>query len=165
MTRTRNRPPLVGVAMSSVMMMSKVFLPPSTQETLSCHPQALSLHNYLLKVAHNRNHLATKVLSKAIPLPSHTTTLTRKISTTVPHTIRATVFPSHSSSILRCSSQVLLRRVLHPLRAPSKVLVQCSPSPTTMVVGFMVNNTSYPPRPMMTLDTSTTHRNTTTRRE
>ena len=166
MTRTVNHPPLEEAAMFSVMTMSKVFLlPNNTQETLVSHLQAPSLRNYLPRAAHNRNHPVAKARSRAILLPSPTTTLTRKISTTVPRTIQATVFPSRLSSIPPCSSLVLLPRVLHRLQQPSKVPARYNLSRTIMVVGFTVNNTSSPPRRTMISDISTTHHNTITHRQ
>ena len=166
MTRTVNHPPSEEVAMFSVTMMLKVFLlPNNTQETLSSHLQTPSLRNYLPRVAHNRNHPVAKALSKATLLPSPTTTPTRKINTTVPRTIQATVFLSSSSSIPPCSSLALLPRVLHPLLEASKVPARCSLSRTIMVVGSTINNTSSQPQPTMISDISTMLHNTITHKE
>lgn len=146
--------------MSSVMMMSRVFLAPNTQETRSSPLQAPNLRNYLLKVAHNPSRLAGKALSKATLPLSRTTILTHKISTTGPHTTQATVFLSRSSSIQPCSSLALLLRALHPLQEASKAPARYNLSQTIMVEGSMVNNTSFQPRPMMISDISTMHHST-----
>lgn len=151
--------------MSSVMMMSRDFLPPNTPQTMLFHPQAPNLRNFLPRVAHNRNHPAAKALSKATLLPSRTTTLTRKISTMVPRTIQAMVFPSRSSSIPPCSNLALLLRAPRPLQVASKDPARCSLSRTIMVAGFTVNNISYQPRPMMISDISTIHHSTITHPE
>ena len=166
MTRTLNRPPLGEAATSLVMMMSKVSQPPNnTQETLSFHLRAGSLHSYLLRLAHNHNHQVARALNKAILLQSPTTTPTRRISTTAHHTTRATVFPNRSSSIPRCSSPALQPKALDHLPETSKDPARCSPSRTIMVVDFMVNNTNFRVLATMTSGISTTQHSTTTRQE
>ena len=163
MTRTLNHPPLEEAVMSSVTMMSKVFLPPSSsKETLSSRPQTPNLPNCLPRAAHNRNHPVAKALSKTTLLLSPTTTPTPKINTMVRHTTRATVFHSRSSSIPPCSNPVLPLRAQHRPQEASKAPARCSPSRTIMVVDFTVNNTSSPRRPTTISDTSTTRRSTIT---
>lgn len=147
MTRTHNPPPSEEVAMSSVMTILRAFLPPNNSpETPFCHLRTPNPPNYLLRVAHNRNHLAARALNRVILLPFPTTTLTRKTNTMVLRTTLAMAYPSPSSSTPQCSSPGPRHKALRRLKGPSKSLVPCSLNRTIMVVGFTVSNTRFRPQ-------------------